>query len=44
MRTTNIRSGNFFSGKIGYYEIDDPLVMTEINQSNKKLISVTNFR
>lgn len=44
MRTINIRSGNFFSGKIGYYEIDDPLVMTEINQSNKKLISVTNFR
>ena len=44
MRTSNIRSGNFFSGKIGYYEIDDPLVMTEINQSNIQIISETNFR
>ena len=43
IRTSNIRSGNFFSGKIGYFEIKDPLAMTEINQSNIKVFSEKNF-
>ena len=44
IRASNIRSGNFFSGKIGQHEIEDPLAMTEINRSNVQNISETNFK